>query len=228
MYTSAQGSPRGRRRVRVTFGEFVFDTDDRELRKGKKRLDVSPRALQLLAVLLQARPRVITKLELMKEMRSAGPISEARVSALVAELRGALGENPVKPRFIKTVRGYGYAFDDGAETPTIPPRGRSSRPVLLTWRGGEATLKPGVYVLGRGSKADVRVESGTVSRSHAKLTLGRGVARLEDLGSSNGTFVRGEEIEGPAALKDGDTFALGSMRITLKVLPSDRSSRGKA
>jgi pSer/pThr/pTyr-binding forkhead associated (FHA) protein len=68
----------------------------------------------------------------------------------------------------------------------------------------------------------VSVESGTVSRRHAQLTIGRGAARLEDLGSSNGTFVGDEPIDGPTSLTDGDSFSLGSVRITLRVLPGDR------
>jgi pSer/pThr/pTyr-binding forkhead associated (FHA) protein len=85
----------------------------------------------------------------------------------------------------------------------------------LAWRGGRATLRPGAYVLGRDREADVVIDSTTVSRRHARLTVGAGGTRVEDLGSRNGTWVRGERIEVPAELGDDEQFRLGSARVTL-------------
>ncbi len=70
-------------------------------------------------------------------------------------------------------------------------------------------------ILGRGAKADVRVEDEGISRSHARLiSTGPGCFRLVDLGSRNGTYLNGERIRS-AELKDGDRVQVGSTAVLL-------------
>jgi DNA-binding response OmpR family regulator len=47
--------------MRVAFGEFVFDSDTRELLRGGTRVTLSPKAFQLLEVLIENRPRALAK-----------------------------------------------------------------------------------------------------------------------------------------------------------------------
>ena len=101
---------------------------------------------------------------------------------------------------------------DEARTDAEARRGLTCR---LAWKGGRATLRPGAYVLGRDRDADVVIDATTVSRRHARLTVGGGGTQVEDLGSRNGTWVRGERIEAPAELGDDERFRLGSARLTL-------------
>jgi hypothetical protein len=64
-------------------------------------------------------------------------------------------------------------------------------------------------VIGRADEADLTLADAGVSRNHARVSGGAGGASIEDLGSSNGTFVNGERVEGSRALSDGDQIQLG-------------------
>ena len=72
--------------------------------------------------------------------------------------------------------------------------------------------------LGRGKEADVVIGGKSVSRLHARLEQdagGRWV--LSDLGSSNGTLVEGQRLNGPCTLMDGETFNLGDVELRLRL-----------
>jgi pSer/pThr/pTyr-binding forkhead associated (FHA) protein len=76
------------------------------------------------------------------------------------------------------------------------------------------------HVLGRsGEAADYFQEDRTVSRHHARVSFGDGVWSIEDLGSTNGTWINGTRIETgkQCALKKGDMIAL-SMACELRVI----------
>ncbi len=66
--------------------------------------------------------------------------------------------------------------------------------------------------LGRSSDCTVTIDDTTVSKHHARLTLENG-AWLEDLGSTNGTYVNGRRVEGSTVLRPGDRIALGAAKI---------------
>jgi len=63
-------------------------------------------------------------------------------------------------------------------------------------------------VLGRSFDSTVRLDDPSVSRHHAKISLVGGNYLIEDLGSGRGTFVNGERISAPTALKEGDRIRL--------------------
>ena len=61
------------------------------------------------------------------------------------------------------------------------------------YQGGEFPVKPGKQiVIGRSSDLDMVLVEDMVSRKHAKITCSDGKILIEDLGSTNGTFVNGE------------------------------------
>ena len=60
---------------------------------------------------------------------------------------------------------------------------------------------------------------------HARIVVEGDRATLEDLGSKNGTFWRGERISAPVPLADGDEIRLGQVSLTLRVLPVDLTTR---
>jgi hypothetical protein len=64
-------------------------------------------------------------------------------------------------------------------------------------------------VIGRADDADLTLADAGVSRSHARVSAASAGASIEDLGSSNGTFVNGERISAPQPLSDGDEIQLG-------------------
>ena len=69
-----------------------------------------------------------------------------------------------------------------------------------------------------------RIEAPTVSRRHALIRVSGEDAVLEDLGSKNGTFLRGRRLSGTARLQDGDEVCLGRVRMTFRVLASSVST----
>lgn len=68
-------------------------------------------------------------------------------------------------------------------------------------------------VIGRDDGADVLIDNPSVSRRHAEIRLGDNGWVVEDLGSSNGTFIRGTKIQGAQALGLGDEIGLGKFSI---------------
>jgi diguanylate cyclase (GGDEF)-like protein len=75
--------------------------------------------------------------------------------------------------------------------------------------GAVFALESSEVVLGRGSEASLRIDEPSVSRSHARITFsGPGSYAIEDLGSTNGTFVGGRPVK-RAALDSGDRVQIG-------------------
>ena len=83
------------------------------------------------------------------------------------------------------------------------------------YQGGEFPLKMNRQVtIGRSSELDMVLVEDMVSRKHAKITVGPGKVLIEDLGSTNGTFVNGEKIR-QARLKEGDRILIGTSILKL-------------
>jgi FHA domain len=69
-------------------------------------------------------------------------------------------------------------------------------------------------VLGRGDQAEIRLEDPFASSRHAKLTRQGGIVVLEDLGSTNGTYLNEELLSGPQPLHQGDRVRIGDSEFT--------------
>lgn len=83
------------------------------------------------------------------------------------------------------------------------------------YQGGEFPLTEGVpVVVGRSSELDMVLVEEMVSRRHARIELVRGSVLVEDLGSTNGTFVNGERVE-RAYLNEGDRLLIGTSILKL-------------
>lgn len=84
------------------------------------------------------------------------------------------------------------------------------------YQGGVFPLKPNKQVvIGRSSDLDMVLVEDMVSRKHAKITCQDGKVLIEDLGSTNGTFVNGEKILRAARLKEGDRILIGTSILKL-------------
>jgi hypothetical protein len=83
------------------------------------------------------------------------------------------------------------------------------------YQGGEFPLSEGVrVVVGRSSDLDMVLVEEMVSRRHAYIQMRTGVVHVEDLGSTNGTFVNGERVE-KASLTEGDRLLIGTSILKL-------------
>jgi len=102
------------------------------------------------------------------------------------------------------------------------PSGRNGGVPKLRVEAG-AGLTPGsAYdlsdgaMLGRGDQADIRLEDGFASARHARLIPQGDVMVLEDLGSTNGTYLNGEPLRGPQPLHAGDRIKIGDSEFTFE------------
>jgi DNA-binding winged helix-turn-helix (wHTH) protein len=194
-------------------GEFVLDGETRELRGPGGRIHLSPKAFQLLEALVAARPRALSKDELHDRLWPDSFVVEANLANLVGEIRAALGDDPRRPRYVRTVHRFGYAFQADASENARVSRTPTCR---LTWKGGRALLPDGQHVLGRDPGLELFFDSSTVSRRHAQIEVRAAEVTIEDLGSKNGTFVGEAKVTVPTALRDGDQIRLGSLRLTFR------------
>ena len=88
--------------------------------------------------------------------------------------------------------------------------------VLTTLIGGDRetrTLADGTYMIGRNPSCPVCFSFPDVSERHAILTVRNGKAIIEDLHSANGTYVNGEQIDGPVALDSGMVVQIGESML---------------
>jgi FHA domain len=69
-------------------------------------------------------------------------------------------------------------------------------------------------VLGRGEQAEIRLEDPFASSRHARLVVQGGIVVLEDLGSTNGTYLNEELVAGPQPLHQGDRVRIGDSEFT--------------
>ena len=192
----------------LAFGEFLLEPHTRRLLRAGEPVHLTPKALDLLMFLLARRPDAVSKDEIHAHLWPGTFVSDTNLTALVFEVRQALGESARRQAYIRTVQRFGYAFD--AQAAPFLATGR------VIHKGVEVTLVPGENVLGRSRSAAVRVDSPKVSRRHAVIRAAGLTASLEDCGSRHGTFLRGERVTTPVPLFDGDEFSLGPVVLTFR------------
>ena len=204
--------------MQVHFGEWRLDPDARQLFRGHEPVHVSPKAFELLKLLVEHRPQALSKTDLHAAIWPATFVSEASLAQLVSEIRAAIGDHAHEPRFLRTVHGFGYAF--ACEAPDVVARAEPRATGVTYWLrllSRDIQLCEGENVLGRDPAATVGLESLRISRYHARIVLSGDEAILEDLGSKNGTYLHGEPIAAPARLQDGDQIRVGPFSLTFHV-----------
>jgi DNA-binding winged helix-turn-helix (wHTH) protein len=195
--TASLGPPK-----KVFIGAFAFDAERRQLIGGGGAVALSSKEFELLSLLVSKRPNAVSKVEIQDALWPRTIVAETSLTTLVKELRTKLGqagrEGP-----IRTVHGFGYALEgDGAASAQAP------EPRLL--RGtAEIRLASPELILGREPGLPGTIDDASVSRRHARLRWDDTGVFLADLGSKNGTFVRGVRVSEPIALEDGDEIRLG-------------------
>jgi len=204
--------------MRITFGAFVLDGDSRQLTRAGREIHLTPKAFEVLVALAEARPNVLSKVELQQRLWPETFVAEANLSNLVAEVREALEDVARSPMFIRTAHGFGYAFCGVAADVKRGLRSETAGPACwLEWGGHRFPLALGENVIGRDADLEVRLEGTTVSRRHARLMVTALGTVLEDIGSKNGTFRGEDRVTGPVPLMDGDVIHIGSLRTTFRV-----------
>jgi DNA-binding winged helix-turn-helix (wHTH) protein len=213
--------------VRVSFASFTLDSDTRQLVSETGVVRLTPKAFDLLVLLLRERPRVVSKRDLLARIWPGTHVVEANLNVLIGELRRALGDHPKEPAFIRTVHGAGFAFAADAVEETAGRRDPAALRCWLVWDERRFVLVEGVNVLGRDPRCDVWLDASRVSREHARIVVdsaGRQVT-LEDAGSTNGTVVAGQAITVPVTLADRDEIEIGSVQLVFRAWMDEQSAR---
>jgi len=199
--------------MRVGFGDFTLDSDTRELLHLDEPLHISPKGFEVLRRLIEASPRALAKREILEMVWPSTYVSEGTMATVVAEVRSVLGD----PSFVRTVHGFGYAFR-GEISRFLDAAGPEGTPAYrLVWGGREISLGSGENILGRGRESVAWIDDPSISRRHAIIFIADQKATVEDLGSKNGTFLRGEKVQGQRPLSDGDPLIFGRVPMTFRV-----------
>ena len=202
----------------MNFGDFVVDLDQRRLLQGGREVRLTTKAFDLLRILLENRPKALSKDELFAQLWPDTFVTENNLATLVGDLRRVLSDNPHHPRFIRTVYGYGYAFPceatESGQSDAVPDTVHAGWKLLYEHR--EIPLHPGGNILGRSGPGVVLLNSPTVSRHHARLSIAGDGVTVEDLGSKNGTWLRQTRVTTAVPVQDGDRLRLGSVLVIVR------------
>ncbi|MCL4806231.1 MAG: winged helix-turn-helix domain-containing protein [Thermoanaerobaculia bacterium] len=207
--------------MRACFADVTFDGEARLVLRSGQPVHLTPKAFALLGLLVERRPAAVSRLAIQEALWPGVFVTEGNIDSLVKEIRKALGDGHGPNALIRTVHGFGYAFD----APVREEKGPSNeRRHLLVWGTQTFPLAEGPNVLGRVKEANVWLGHDSVSRAHARVTVDGDRAEVVDLGSRNGTLVGGVRVEAPVALQDGDEVVLGCVRVVYRYFAASPST----
>ena len=206
--------------MRYRFGGFILDHDTRQLLSNGDDIHLTPKAFDLLALLVANPARALSKAELQQRLWPSTFVEETNLATLAAEIRRALRDSAANPTFVGTVYGFGYRFVgevmvDAGAIGSGPPRVK----LCLTFDKREIVLMNGANVVGRAPDATIPIDSPGVSRYHARIVVSEAEATLEDLGSKNGTYVNGKRITAPRRLSGEDEIRIGAIALRFRIAP---------
>jgi len=210
--------------VRARFAQFTIDSETRQLLGDGRELHLSPKAFDLLCALIETRPKVAEKADLHARIWRNTYVVDANLNILIGEIRRALGDSVHDSKFIRTVHGVGYAFCGTAADDPRPPTSSRALFCWVVWNGRTYQLAEGDNIIGRDPRCDVWLDADGVSRRHAVIRVDSSNrrVRLEDLGSTNGTFVGPASVDAEIALSDGDLIQVGTVALTVRVRAPDK------
>jgi DNA-binding winged helix-turn-helix (wHTH) protein len=205
--------------VKLRFADFTIDPGTRQLFRGDVEVRLSRKAFDLLALLVERRPAVVDKDTLREHLWGATTVVDANLNNLVSEIRTALDDDPQQAKFLRTVHRVGYAFcgavseDSGGVAGAVPK-------FWLVWNERTIVLTGRETTIGRDPENSVWMDVNGISRRHARIRIqgegGDARALVEDLRSTNGTFVEGRPVTEPTLLNDGDVLTIGESTMTFR------------
>jgi DNA-binding winged helix-turn-helix (wHTH) protein len=193
------------------FGAFTFHADRRQLLREGANVHLTPKAFDLLALLIERAPAVVPKPEIHVRLWPDTFVSDATLVGLVKELRRALLDDH-QGAIVRTAHRVGYAFADPVQAGT-PSQAATRATCWLEAGPRRVPLQEGITTIGRDPTSTIWLDVAGVSRRHVQIVVEHGVASLEDLSSKNGTLVCDHPVRGRVTLRDGDAIQLATERL---------------
>jgi len=208
-------------------GHWLVEPAIGRVSRDNKEAHLEPKVMQVLVCLAERAGELVPKREITDAVWQVEYITDNRLNRAVADLRRALDDVATNPQYVETIPTRGYRLvapvvDFGAVDDRDEDR-LSSFKLEGAERG--YALYEGENTIGRGTDVHIQIDSEWVSRRHARINVEGGRAFLEDLGSKNGTFLRGSPIDGRTELQDGDEITVGRGLIVFRFVTVFGSTR---
>ena len=157
------------------FGSFTLDSDQRRIVGAEGEAHVTPKAFDLLRLLIRHAPRVVSKTEIHAALWPDTFVSDAALIVLIKEIRRALSDRDASAPIVRTVHRVGYAFRAALRVDPVDVDEESDR-------GGVEhrveRLMPTGAALGADTVVTICLEQSGEGTHYAKILLGRDGARL--------------------------------------------------
>ncbi len=189
------------------------------LSKGEDSVQLELKLIEVLVHLVGRAGELVSKRELIDAVWKVEVISDGTLTRAIALLRKALGDDARNPRFIETIPKRGYRFIAPVEF--LDVKHSTGLRFKLEAPDGEIPLADGENLIGRDPEAKIRIDIGGVSRRHARIVVDGADVTLEDLGSKNGTYLRGRRVQKPTRLAHGDEIRIGHKVARLTFVVED-------
>jgi DNA-binding winged helix-turn-helix (wHTH) protein len=206
----------------LRIGTCQVDTERRRIVRDGRECHLPRKPFELLVALVEARPNVIPKQQLLDRVWPDAFVSEANLAVLIGEVRAAIGDSARRPRLIRTHHGVGYSFVGAAEeVPRVPVSAVGGAGFVLHVGERRIRLTDGCFTVGRADTCDIVFQHKRVSRVHARIQVLDDTLIVEDANSKNGTTIDGVAVDAPTPVHPGQTIAFGSV---LAVVLADQPS----
>jgi DNA-binding winged helix-turn-helix (wHTH) protein len=196
------------------FGQFLYDPVSRRLSRAERDVPLMPKGRELLLLFLENPGRALSLELITARVWPDVAVTDDSIRFQILELRKALGDEG--RALIRTIPREGYRWD--APVQRVDPTGAAAPGFRLVLEKREVQLRDGENVVGRDHDSVLWIDHTAVSRHHARIVVDGDRATIEDLGSKNGTLLRGERVTGAVRLRDGDEIRIGPTAMTFRAL----------
>jgi DNA-binding winged helix-turn-helix (wHTH) protein len=192
-------------------GEWTVDPELGRITRDEQVVQLRPRAMDVLLCLARLQGRLAYKQHIIDTVWRQEFVSDNALTQVIAELRTELGDDAERPSYIETIPRRGYRVIAAVSLPEAAQPATPAGTPMFKLEGDESEipLTDGENLIGRAPDAAIRIDNSEVSRRHARIVVEGTTATLEDLGSKNGTFLRGRRLEAPTKLADADEIRIG-------------------
>ena len=198
------------------FGSFLYDPVSRRLTQDGREIPLMPKGRELLQLFLENPGRLLKLDDITTRVWPNVAVTDDSIRFQILELRKAFGAEG--EAFIRTIPREGYRWDAPVRRASAAEPAVRPCTFRLVLEKREIELRDGENILGRDHEAVLWIDHTAVSRHHAQILVDGEHATLEDLGSKNGTLLRGERIAGAVRLRDGDEIRIGPVTMTFRAL----------